>query len=189
MQGAERREPEKAPRARLYVIPRPLRSGWWKRLLGWLRPGRRVAGQSPLPPTRPLRRIAAKALTLPSRRFFAPDQPRLNRVSGQLQVEWLARDVLPFARNPDEQRQEQLFCQQTLSDTCAVIVRLFALLPEIERLDVRVVQPWSPKTLILAGTVTRQDVLASRPLSSPGTRLQSMGIRYRLVNGHLAPLD
>jgi len=148
-----------------------------------------MGGPLPSLRARPLRPIADKALALTPRGLFAHDRPLLKKVSGQLQVEWLARSVPPFERNPDEERQEQLFCEQTLDDTSAAIVRLFELLPEIERIEIRVVQPWSPDTLILSGIVHRQAALASRSVASPGARLQSMGVRYRVANGRLAPLD
>ena len=129
---------------------------------------------------RRFRRIVAKALTLTPRGFVPNDVLVLTKLSGQLQVEWLARDVYPWDRDPQSVRGARLFREQTLRDTNAGIVRLFDVLPEIDVIDVRICAPRPPNRLILAGTVSRQDVLANREISSPEMRLRMMGLHWVL---------
>src|SRR5262249_6297608 len=117
---------------------------------------------------RGLRRLVTKALALTPRGFVPRDVLRLTSLSGQLQVEWQTRDIHPWDRILPAARQAVMFREQTLHDTDAAVVRLFRMLPEIDVMDVRVLEPHFPDRLLLAGTVGREDVIAAQSLSSPG---------------------
>lgn len=117
------------------------------------------------------------------------DTLRLNRLTGRLELEWQARDIHSWDHDSPPQRQAELFCEQTISDTDVAIVRLFQMLPEVEAIAVRVVEPQGAKRVILSGTVAREDIFGSQLPSSPRMRLKVLGIRYQVVGGHLEPLD
>jgi len=136
-----------------------------------------------------LRQVATGALALAPRGFVPRDVFLLRRLSAQLRVEWYTRDIHPWDRRLPVDEQEELFSLQTLHDTDAAIVRFFDLVPEIEELDLRVLEPHPPNRLILAGVVARADAHATRTLSSPAMRLKMMGIRCQLDDGRLAPLE
>jgi hypothetical protein len=135
-----------------------------------------------------LRKVIVRALAFTKSRV-GDDTLRLNRLTGRLQLEWRARDVHPWDRDSGPQRQAELFCEQTISDTDVAIVRLFEMLPEIEAIAVRVVEPQAAKRVILSGTVARADIFGSQLPSSARMRLKMLGIRYHIVDRHLEPLD
>lgn len=127
---------------------------------------------------RRFRGIVTKALRLTPRGFIPNDVLVLTKLSGQLQVEWLARDIHRWDRRSPASRDGRLFRDQTAGDTDTTIVRFFEMLPDIDTIDVRVCEPRAPNRPILAGTVVRQDALASRSLLSPRMRLSMMGLRW-----------
>ena len=135
------------------------------------------------------RRMVAKALALGPRGFIPNDVLLLSKLSARVQVEWRTRDVHPWDRNVPPDRRADLFREQTLHDTDAAILRFFRLLPDLDAIEIRVLEPHAPNRLILAGTVARRDAMATRSLSSPGMRLKTMGIRFHTNGGHLEPLD
>ena len=135
------------------------------------------------------RRMVTKALAVGSRGFIANDVLLLSKLSTQVQVEWRTRDVHPWNRNVPPDQRAELFREQTLHDTDAAIRRFFQLLPDLDAIEIRVLEPHAPNRLILAGAVARRDAMATRSLSSPGMRLKTMGIRFRTNGGHLEPLD
>lgn len=109
----------------------------------------------------------------------------LTKLCGQLQVEWQTRGIFPWDRHLPADRQAQLFREQALHDTDAAIVRLFQGLPEIDAIEIRVLEPYAPNRLLLAGTVERHDVIATRSLLSPAMRLKVMGVQYHVKDGQL----
>jgi len=135
------------------------------------------------------RRMVTKALAVGSRGFIANDVLLLSKLSTQVQVEWRTRDVHPWDRNVPPDQRADLFREQTLHDTDAAILRFFQLLPDLDAIEIRVLEPHAPNRLILAGAVARRDAMATRSLSSPGMRLKTMGIKFRTNGGHLEPLD
>ena len=150
-----------------------------------MRPGlaiRRIA-------ERRFRRIVTRVLALKPRGFVPNDVLLLSKLSAQVQVEWRAREIHPWDRDIPSNRRAESFREQTLHDTDAAIRRFFQALPEIDAIEIRVLEPHAPNRLILAGTVARPDVMASHSLSSPGMRLKTMGIKFRTNGGHLEPLD
>ena len=136
-----------------------------------------------------LRRIVTRALALTPRGFIPHDVPRLNKLSAQLRVEWLTRDIHPWDRVLPLRRRAELFRDQASRDTDAAISRLFQILPDLAAIEIRVLEPHSPNRLVFAGTVVREDVLAARSVASPGMRLKLMGIRSHTTDGHLEPPD
>jgi len=137
----------------------------------------------------PLRRLVRKALSLSPRGFVSQDVLVLCDFSAQLRVEWRTRDIHPWDGSLPLDRRSELFRDQAFHDTDAAIVRLFRILPDLDAIEVRVLEPRPPNRTILAGTVARRDADAARPLASPGMRLRLMGVRCRLEGGRLAPLD
>ena len=136
-----------------------------------------------------LRRMIATALRFGARGGLRDDQLRLHRISGQLHVEWAARAIHPWDRGLPSQRQDELFCDQTIRDTDVAIARLFDRLPEIEAIVVRVVEPHPAGRIILAGTVQRSDMMAIDLPPSPRMRLKLLGVRYNISGSRLEPLN
>jgi len=135
------------------------------------------------------RRIVTRALTLTARGFVPHDVLVLTELSARLRVEWRSREVHPWDRDLPWERRAARFREQTLQDTAAAIARLFRTVPEVEIIEVRVLEPDPSSRLILAGTVARQDALVARTYASPSMTLRMMGIGYRLKDGHLEPLE
>jgi hypothetical protein len=103
-----------------------------------------------------------------------------------LRVEWFARDVHPWDRDLPERRKAELFAQQCLEDVDAAIPRLFEQLPEIEVVEIGVLERAS-ESKIIAGVVHRSD-LNAQVGSSLGMRLKTIGINYRCADLRLEPI-
>lgn len=127
-----------------------------------------------------------KALALTPRGGVADDVLQLSNFAVRLTVEWIARDVHPWDSDlPSELRAEK-FVAQSLTDTNAAIQRLFRLLPEVEVIEIRVLDPNS-RAPIIAGSIIRDEALTvSSP--SPGMKLKKLGVDYRLRSGQFEPL-
>jgi hypothetical protein len=119
-----------------------------------------------------------QALALHLRGEVRRDGLTVDNVSSRLEIRWRARDIHPWDRHLAKYEREVMFAEQALVDTEAAVVRLFERLPQIDVIDLSVVEPAS-ETLIAAGTVHRSDLSAPRPrLLSVGMRLREVGIRY-----------
>jgi len=136
-----------------------------------------------------LRRMVTGALALTPRGFVPRDVLVLGELSARLRLEWRTRDLHPWDRDLPAARRAERFRDQALTDTDAAIERLFRILPEMDAIEIRVLEPRAPHGLIFAGTVAREDLLATRAISSPAMRLRMMGIRCQTKHGHLQPLD
>lgn len=100
---------------------------------------------------------------------------------------WLAI-FHPWHQNSlDASEKARLFADQCLADADAAIDRLLAALPEIDVIELRVIDPDS-SDLILTGSVRRCDVSKSG-IRSPGMKLKELGCRYRLNNWRFEPLN
>jgi hypothetical protein len=121
-------------------------------------------------------RIAA-ALKLAPRGAVRNDILVIDRFSIRLDVQWFARDVHPWNRDLPPCQQAELFTNQCLEDVEAVIPRLFEQLPEIDVLEIGVLQRGS-RTRVMGGTIHRTD-LVTQSGSSVGMRLRTLGINYR----------
>jgi hypothetical protein len=124
-----------------------------------------------------------KVLALAPRGFVRDDVLHLSKLSARLRVEWRSRDVHPWARDLPSARRAELSRAQTLDDTDAAIVRFFQMLPEMDVIEVGVLEPHPPHRLLLSGTVLRAEAVATRSLSSPAMRLKMMGIRCHSDGG------
>lgn len=131
-------------------------------------------------------RRVAHALALKPRGAVPNDVLTISSLVVDLRVEWFARDVHPWDRDLPERRRAELFAQQCLKDVDAAIPRLFEQLPEIEVLEIGVLERNS-KTRIIAGVVHRSD-LAAHAGSSLGMRLKTIGINYRCTDLRLEPI-
>lgn len=119
-----------------------------------------------------------RALALHSRGEARRDGLTVDSVSSHLEIRWRARDIHPWDRHGAAYEKELMFADQALSDTEAAVIRLFERLPQVDVIDLSVLEPAS-ETLIAAGRVHRSDFNAPRPrLSSVGMRLRDVGIRY-----------
>jgi hypothetical protein len=122
-----------------------------------------------------------KALALHLRGEVRRDGLTLDNVSSHLEIRWRARDIHPWDRHLARYEREVKFAEQALADTEAAILRLFEKLPQIDVIELSVLEPKS-ETLIAAGTVHRSDLHAARPrLLSVGMRLREVGITYRFA--------
>jgi len=136
-------------------------------------------------PSRIARRVA-HALALKPRGAVRNDVLAINSLVVALRVEWFARDIHPWDRDLPEDRKAELFAQQCLEDVDAAIPRLFEQLPEIDLLEVEVLERGS-KSKVIAGLVRRAD-LEARVSSSLGMRLKTLGINYRCADLRLEPI-
>jgi hypothetical protein len=126
------------------------------------------------------------ALALKPRGGIRNDVLVINRLAMSVHVEWFARDVHPWDSDLPERRKAELFAQQCLEDVDAAIPRLFEQLPEIDVLEIEVLERAS-KNKIIGGVVHRSD-LGAQVGSSLGMRLKTIGINYRCEDLRLEPI-
>jgi hypothetical protein len=127
-----------------------------------------------------LRRKVIGALEVNRRAGVRNDGLSLKGMRNRLEVEWRARGTHPWDQGLPPERAAQTFVQQCLADVDAAISRLFATLPEVDEIELRVLDPASGDP-ILAGTVSRAEV-AAVTAGSIGMKLKSLGLVYRLAN-------
>ena len=123
------------------------------------------------------RRRIEHALALTDRGEVRTDGLRLNRICNRLEIESRARDIHPWDRDLPLERRARVFVEQSLADTEAAISRLFVSLPQVDVIDLTVLEPASKATMI-AGTVHRSDLENNRRLLSVKMRLRELGLRY-----------
>jgi hypothetical protein len=133
-----------------------------------------------------LRRKVIRALEVNRRAAVRDDRLSLKSMRNRLEVEWLARGIHPWDKGVSPEREAQKFAQQCLEDVDAAVSKLFATLPGIDEIDLRVLDPGSGEP-ILAGMVTRAEA-AVAPEGSVGMKLKSLGLVYRLANWRFEPL-
>ena len=114
-----------------------------------------------------------RSLALHLRGEARSDGLSLIRVRNRLEVRWRATDIHPW--DAQASNKAQLFGEQLLSDTEAVIFRLFKALPQVDLIDLKVFEPTSD-TVIMSGVVHRSDLDTVRSLMSIRMRLQQMGV-------------
>jgi hypothetical protein len=129
----------------------------------------------------PIGQMVGRALSLRPRGGVGKDGLIVQSLSARLHVQLLARPIHPWDRDlPAEQRSE-LFVQQCLEDVSTAIPKLFRSMPEIEEMEITVLDP-KTKSAIIAGIVKRSEALASNHFSSAGMKLKAMGLSYRRTN-------
>jgi hypothetical protein len=105
------------------------------------------------------------------------------KMSLSLNVEWYARDLHPWDSDLPVDRRAELFAAGLVADTVVVIRRMFERLAEIDAIQIRVLEPIEPHKTVLAGTVCRDDLNATRGCPSPAMRLKLLGVQHRLTDG------
>jgi hypothetical protein len=133
-----------------------------------------------------IRRRVAHALALKPRGAVRDDVLAIKHLAVGLRVEWFARDTHPWDRDLPERRQAELFAQQCLEDVDAAIPRLFKGLPEIEVLEISVLERNS-QSRIITGVVHRSDFAGCLD-SSLGMRLKTIGLNYQCSGLRLEPI-
>ena len=130
-----------------------------------------------------IRSLVNRSLALWPRGGVVNDRLLLHKLSGQLQLEWQARAVHPWDRDLPTCRQLEAYFEQAVADTDFAIRRMFQRLPEIDVIEIRVLDTQDPTKIMLAGVVTREDALAADLSYSPKMRLKMMGIQYAKIIG------
>ena len=111
------------------------------------------------------------------------DGLRLNKICNRLEIQWRARDIHPWDRSLPLESRATALIEQALADTEAAISRLFEALPQVDVIDLTVLDPASDTTM-MAGTVHRSVLTGSRRFLSVRMRLRELGIDYRLAGSH-----
>lgn len=134
------------------------------------------------------RRSIRHALALNLRNEVRPDGLVLSKAFSRLDIEWHARDIHPWDRdrNISPENRAIMFVQQCLSDTESAILRLFERLPQVESIEVRVLEPKS-NIPIITGTVARSSLETNKSLSV-GMRLMLSGMTFCLSDWQSAAL-
>ena len=121
-----------------------------------------------------------RALALNQRGEVRSDGLQMTAAKTTLRIDWLARAIHPWDRDLPPERAERLFSQQCLDDANAAISRLFAEIPVLDSIEVRVRRDIL-RPPILEGTVYRAS-LSSNDYASTGMRLRAIGLRFRMSN-------
>jgi hypothetical protein len=129
----------------------------------------------------PIGQIVGRALSVRPRGGVGKDGLVVQSLSARLRVQLLARHVHPWDRDLPAEERSELFVQQCLEDVGTAIPNLFRSMPEIEEMEITVLDPKS-KSAIIAGIVKRSDALTSDHFSSAGMKLRAMGLFYGRTN-------
>jgi hypothetical protein len=135
----------------------------------------------------PIGQMVSRALSLRPRGAIGNDGLVVRNLSARLRVQLLARPIHPWDRDRPAIERSEMFVQQCLEDVSTAIPKLFRSMPEIDEMEVTVLDPRS-KNAIIAGVVNRNDALTSNCLSV-GMKLKAMGLVYRRSNFGFERLD
>jgi len=124
--------------------------------------------------------IVSRAFSLRRRGAIGNDGLIVRNLSARFRVQLLARPIHPWDRNRPREERNELFVQQCLDDLSTAIPNLFRSMPEIDEMEVTVLDP-RDKSAIIAGIVTRTDALTSNSLPA-GMKLRAMGLAYGRSN-------
>ncbi len=133
------------------------------------------------------KRRMENALGLHLRGEGRTDGLRLEHAHSRLEIVWLARAIHPWDGDDTAEERAHLFVNQTLTDTDTALSRLFALLPHIDSVDLRIVDPVSGQT-IMTGLIFRASLALNRPLSNR-MWLGQLGVHFRLTGNRFEPLE
>jgi hypothetical protein len=125
-------------------------------------------------------RKVERALSLNQRGEVRSDGLQLTSAKLTLRIDWLARQIHPWDRNLPAQQAERLLTQQCLDDADAAIARLFAEIPVLDTIELRVRRDIS-RPPILCGTIHRDSLRAS-DYPSTSMRLKAIGLSFRMNN-------
>jgi len=93
----------------------------------------------------------------------------------RLEIQWRGRGLHPWDRRLPPGDQETAFEEQLLEDTEAAITRLFRALPQVDVIDLSVLDQTTDDVL-MSGTVCRSTLLQTRSPQSVRMRLRQLGI-------------
>jgi hypothetical protein len=125
---------------------------------------------------RNFRAIVQAALALNERYEVRSDGLVLDELSARLNICWRARDVHPWDADDPPPRKEALFLRQLMDDAEGAIDRLFERLPEVDVIEVKVLDLNSDR-LMASGIVTRTSLSGStKSTPSVRMRLANLGI-------------
>jgi hypothetical protein len=127
-----------------------------------------------------------KALALQKRGEARRDGLELHSTSTRIEVTWWARDIHPWDREYPSTQRTGRFMQQAMEDTDATIVRLFDVLPGVDRIDVRVLQR-ATEEVMMRGTVNRSSI--GRRAASVKMRLMGYGISFSHTGARFEPWE
>ena len=134
-----------------------------------------------------LRGSIDKALAV-NRYEVRPDGLSLEGTSFRLAITWRARDIHPWDGDLAADNRALRLVEQTFSDNLAALERLFVALPEVDVIDLRVLEADARKHgTLLNGLISRREFETCQ-LSSPAMRLRLLGLNFNLVNSRLEPL-
>jgi hypothetical protein len=131
--------------------------------------------------------VVSRALSLRRRGAIGNDGLVVRNLSARLRMQLLARPIHPWDRDRPANERNELFVQQCLDDVSTAIPKLFRSMPEIDEMEITVLDP-RDKSAIIAGVVTRTDALASNSLPS-GMKLKAMGLAYGRTNSGFERMD
>src|ERR1700685_328 len=100
------------------------------------------------------------ALSLKPRGGLGKDGLVVRSLSARLRFQLLARPIHPWDRHRPEDERSELFVQQCLEDVSIAIPQLFRSMPEIQEMEITVLDP-KGKSAIMAGVVNRSNALAA----------------------------
>ena len=131
------------------------------------------------------KRSIDRALALNRRGEARSDGLTLRQAMSRLEIEWFARDIHPWDcdRPLTQDERLHLYLEQSLADTEDAIHRLFEMLPQVDVIALRVLDPASKATMI-GGTVLRTEI-ERRSHLSVGMRLRLSGVTFRLFGWRL----
>jgi hypothetical protein len=123
------------------------------------------------------RRAVHRALALNLRGEVRSDGLSLLRVRNHIEIQWRSREIHPWDADLPVEYRARLFHEQLMADTEAAILRLFEAFPQIDRIDLQVLDPASDN-VIVSGAVHRSDLDEVGNLISVRMRLQGLGITF-----------
>src|ERR1700722_9394674 len=131
--------------------------------------------------------IVGAALSLKPRGGIGRDGLVVRSLSARLRVQLLARSIHPWDRDRPADERSELFVQQCLEDVTTAIPQLFRSMPEIQEMEITVLDP-KGKSAIMAGVVNRSDALAAKGVSV-GMKLREMGLVYGRSNAGFEQME
>lgn len=134
-----------------------------------------------------LRRSIDAALAL-NRTEVRPDGLCLEARDFRLGITWRARKVHPWESDWAADRKARRLVEQTFSDAHAALERLFIALPEVDVIDLKVLEADATKHgIVISGSISRREFETCR-VTSIAMRLRLVGVNYNLVDSRLEPL-
>ena len=138
-------------------------------------------GMTPVAEAGAIHQMVSGALSLRPRGGIVKDGLVVRNLSARLRMQLFARPVHPWDRDRPTQEKNEMFVQQCLEDVSNAIPNVFRSMPEIDEIEVVVLDPRG-KFAIISGIVKRGDALAPDEFASAGMKLRAMGLTYGRSN-------